>query len=124
MSFDYTQWVWHNGQFIHWSAANAHLSAPAVQYGGGVFEGIRCYQTDDGPAVFRLEAHLARLFASASHYGIEIPYSQAALEEAVSEMIERNGFTACYIRPICYYGSGQPGIRATGCPVWPVTCRK
>jgi branched-chain amino acid aminotransferase len=117
VSFDKTQWAWHNGRIVPWAEATVHVSAPSVQYGAGIFEGIRCYETADGPAIFRLRAHLDRLYASAQHYDIEIPYERAELEEAICETIQRNAFQSCYIRPICYYGSGQPGLLAEDCPI-------
>src|SRR5215510_14681756 len=70
MSFDQTKWIWRNGEIIPWADANTHLSAHALHYGTGVFEGMRCYATDQGPAVFRLEAHLDRLYNSAAVYGL------------------------------------------------------
>ena len=117
MSFDKTRWVWHNGKIVPWSDATVHISAKVVQYGAGVFEGIRCYETQEGPAIFRLKEHLDRFHASAAQYGMEIPFTRAALVEAICETILRNGFTSCYIRPTCSYGSGRPGLRAEGCPL-------
>jgi branched-chain amino acid aminotransferase len=117
MSFDRTQWVWHNGEIVPWSGAGVHLSANIVQYGSGVFEGIRCYETDKGPAIFRLEEHVDRLYSSAAKYDIAIPLPASSLKDGVCEAIRRNGFTSCYIRPVCYYGSGRPGICAERCPV-------
>ena len=76
MSFAQTEWVWMNGQAVRWQDATLHVSSHALHYGSGVFEGIRCYETDDGPALFRLDAHLDRLYASAAMYGLTIPYSQ------------------------------------------------
>lgn len=106
-----------NGDFVPWANATMHVSAHALHYGSGVFEGLRCYDTTDGPAVFRLEAHLKRLFASAEVYGIEIPYPLNELAAAVRSVIERNEFTSCYIRPICFYGSDGLGLHPRNCPV-------
>ena len=117
MSFDQTQWVWHDGNLVPWADATVHLSANIVQYGSGVFEGIRCYETPDGSAVFRLRSHLERFYASASSYGIPVPYDYSKLEQAVVDTILRNRFANCYIRPVCFYGSGRPGVSAAGCPV-------
>jgi branched-chain amino acid aminotransferase len=117
MSFENSKWVWMNGQVIPWANATTHVSAHALHYGSGVFEGMRCYETDEGPAVFRLDAHLDRLYASARAYAIEIPYSQKELTEGVCEIIRRNGFTSCYLRPICYLGSGSLSLHPNGCPV-------
>src|SRR3954470_18517725 len=98
-----------NGEVIPWAEATTHVSTHALHYGSGVFEGMRCYETVDGPAIFRLDAHLERLYASAEVYGINIPYSRAELTEGILEVIRRNGFSSCYVRPICYYGSGGLG---------------
>src|SRR5206468_7419775 len=87
-----------NGGLVPWSRATTHVSAHALHYGSGVFEGMRCYETPDGAAVFRLDAHLDRLYSSAEIYGLEIPYTQAELSEAVCEVIRRNDFDSCYVR--------------------------
>ena len=117
MAFESTQWVWMNGKCVRWEHATTHVSAHALHYGSGVFEGIRCYETVDGPAVFRLEAHLDRLYASAAAYRMQIPYSKEQLAEAVCETISRNRFTDCYVRPICYRGSSSLGLHPRNCPV-------
>ncbi len=90
MSFENVNWVWKNGEIVPWANATVHVSAHALHYGSGVFEGIRCYETDSGPAVFRLREHLERFEASANAYDFEIPYSVAELTDAVCELIERN----------------------------------
>src|SRR5262245_56819688 len=105
MTFDKTNWVWMNGEIVPWNGATVHVSANALHYGTGVFEGIRCYETEDGPAVFRMDRHLERLMSSAEWYGIRIPYSIDDSSDAVCETIMRNEFASCYVRPICYYGS-------------------
>src|SRR6266545_4727806 len=117
MAFEETKWVWMNGEFVPWSGATIHVSAHGLHYGSGVFEGIRCYETSDTPAVFRLDDHLARLYASAAVYGMEIPYTQAELAQAVFELIVRNGFTSCYVRPICFFGSDSLSLHPRNCPV-------
>ena len=106
-----------NGGLVPWSRATTHVSAHALHYGSGVFEGMRCYETPDGAAVFRLDAHLDRLYSSAEIYGLEIPYTQAELSEAVCEVIRRNDFDSCYVRPICYFGSGSLNVHPRNCPV-------
>src|SRR5260370_9969331 len=106
-----------NGGIILWENATTHVSAHALHYGSGVFEGMRCYETPDGPAVFRLDAHLDRLYSSAEIYGLEIPYTQEGLSEAVCEVIRRNDFNSCYVRPICYFGSGSLNVHPRNCPV-------
>jgi len=117
MSFDQSKWVWMNGKIIPWESANVHVSAHALHYGSGVFEGIRSYATKRGPAVFRLALHLARLQVSAAAHGMEIPYSAEELTEAIRQLIKRNEFGACYIRPICFYGSGSLNVDPSKCPV-------
>ena len=125
MSFEQTEWVWMNGRMVRWAEATLHVSSHALHYGSGVFEGIRCYETEDGPALFRLEAHLERLYASADFYSMPIPYSRDEIAEAISEVIERNGFNGCYVRPIIYFGSSSLGVHPRNCPievailVWP-----
>ena len=125
MSFAQTEWVWMNGRVVRWNEATLHVSAHALHYGSGVFEGIRCYDTVEGPALFRLDAHLDRLYASADTYGMAIPYSREELSEAINEVIDRNGFKGCYVRPIVYYGSSSLGVHPRNCPievailVWP-----
>ncbi len=117
MSFDESKWVWMDGRVIPWRDATTHVSAHALHYGSGVFEGIRCYETTSGPAVFRLDAHLDRLYASAEVYGIVIPYSREELVNGMSELVRLNNFRSCYIRPICYYGSGSLGVHPGNNPV-------
>jgi len=117
MGFEQTQQVWMNGQTVAWDNATVHVSAHALHYGTGIFEGIRCYETDLGPAVFRLDAHLDRLFASAEVYDLEIGYTREELTNAICEVIEGNGFNSCYVRPICYFGSNSLGLHAKDCPV-------
>ena len=125
MSFEQTEWVWMNGRVVRWPEATLHVSSHALHYGSGVFEGIRCYETADGPALFRLDAHLDRLYASAEFYGMPIPYSRDEITGAICEVIECNGFTGCYVRPIVYYGSASLGLHPRHCPieaailVWP-----
>src|SRR5437879_7600520 len=121
MSFVQATWVWKNGELIPWKDATVHVSAHALHYGTGVLEGIRCYDTAEGPAVFRLDAHLDRLYDSASVYGMEIPYNRAQLAEAVREVIRGNGFRSCYVRPICFFGSASLALNPQGCPVDVVT---
>ena len=117
MGFEQTKWVWMNGGLVPWASATTHVSAHALHYGSGVFEGMRCYETPDGAAVFRLDAHLDRLYSSAEIYGLEIPYTPAELSKAVCEVIRRNDFDSCYIRPICYFGSGSLNVHPRNCPV-------
>jgi branched-chain amino acid aminotransferase len=117
LAFHETEWVWKDGTLVPWANATTHVSAHALHYGSGVFEGMRCYDTSDGPAIFKLEAHLERFYASASVYGINIPYGQEELCEGVRDVILKNGFSSCYVRPICYYGSDTLNVHPRNCPV-------
>lgn len=117
MPFDGTEWVWINGRLVRWGEAAVHVSAHALHYGSGVFEGIRCYETELGPALFRLDAHLERFYASAAACKIEIPYDRDQLWAAICETILRNGLSSCYVRPICYYGSSVLSLHPRSCPV-------
>jgi branched-chain amino acid aminotransferase len=116
MAFEKTKWVWQDGKFLRWDEAKIHSSAFGLHYGAAVFEGIRCYETAEGPAVFRLREHMDRLYASAQVYQIDIPFSQEELNDAICEAIRRNEFKNCYIRPTAYFDSGSLGIRSV-CPV-------
>ena len=117
MSFAGVQWIWKNGEVMKWADATVHVSSHGLHYGSGVFEGIRCYDTVDGPAVFRLREHLERFFTSAAVYNITIPYSIEELTDAIIELITANGFTSCYIRPIAFMGSASLGVHPGKCPV-------
>ena len=117
MTFDQSKWVWRNGTIIPWRDATTHVSSHALHYGSGVFEGMRCYETADGPAIFRLDEHLDRLYQSAAVHGMPIPYQREELSEAICELIERNGFKSCYVRPLCYYGSSSLSLHPAKCPV-------
>ena len=117
MAFGNTKWIWMNGKFVPWHEATFHVSAHALHYGSGVFEGVRCYETANGPAVFRLDDHLARLYASAAVYGIEIPAEPEELAEATCELISLNGFSSCYVRHISFYGSDSLALHPGNCPV-------
>src|SRR5262249_43152953 len=95
-----TDWIWHDGEFVRWADAKVHVMAHSVQYGSSVFEGIRCYHTENGPAVFRLTDHLRRLMGSCKIYRMEMRFSLDQLATAVCELIEKNKLDACYIRPM------------------------
>ncbi len=117
MTFDQSKWVWKNGDLIPWQDATAHVSTHALHYGTGVFEGMRCYDTENGPAIFRLDSHLDRLYDSASIYGLEIPYNREQLTEAICQLIAKHEFRSCYIRPLVYYGSSSLSLHPLKCPV-------
>ncbi|MBU4202148.1 MAG: aminotransferase class IV, partial [Candidatus Altiarchaeota archaeon] len=109
--------IWMNGKLVDWKDAKIHVLTHALHYGSGVFEGIRCYKTDRGPAVFRLREHMKRLENSAKIYMKEIPYSVDELCKATKDLIKANKLDACYIRPIAYRGYGEMGLNPTNAPV-------
>jgi branched-chain amino acid aminotransferase len=109
--------IWMNGEFVAWEEANVHVLSHGLHYGTGVFEGIRCYATDRGPAVFRHRDHLERLAKSAALYYLDLPYSPEQLREATGELIRRNGLDSCYIRPLAFRGYGEMGLYAQTAPV-------
>jgi branched-chain amino acid aminotransferase len=106
-----------NGEFVAWEDAKVHVLTHGLHYGTGVFEGIRCYDTEIGPAVFRHEDHYRRLARSAELYYMPMPYDLAALRAATHELIGRNGLRSCYIRPLAYRGYGQMGLNPLDAPV-------
>ena len=106
-----------DGKLLPWDEAKVHVLTHTLHYGFGVFEGIRCYRTEKGPAVFRLRDHIRRLENSARLIGMELPYSVEELVEAVKETIKANGIEECYIRPIAFYGYGVMGLSPAGAPV-------
>ncbi len=116
MSFENIDWIWKNGEIIPWREATVHVSAHGLHYGSGVFEGIRCYETDGGAALFRVREHYERFHASAQVYGFEIPYSVEELTTATCALVNRNEFKSCYVRPICFMGSGSLGVFPRDCP--------
>jgi branched-chain amino acid aminotransferase len=112
-----TEAIWHNGELVAWEDAKVHVLTHGLHYGTGVFEGIRCYETQHGPAIFRLHDHLDRLERSAKLYYMELPYSIDELRAATHELVARNGLASCYIRPIAYRGYGQMGLNPLDLPV-------
>jgi branched-chain amino acid aminotransferase len=115
--FTKSQFIWMNGSVMPWDDAQIHVSAHGLQYGTGVFEGMRSYDTPEGPAIFRLDAHMHRLKASAEHYEINIPYSVEALCEASLEVIRANGLENAYLRPIAFFDSYSFSVWPKDCPV-------
>ena len=109
--------IWMNGEFVAWEDAKVHVLTHCMHYGTGVFEGERCYDTERGPAVFRHNEHLDRLERSAKLYYMDIPFSREQLREATHELIARNGFRSCYIRPLVYRGHGPMGLNPLDNPV-------
>jgi branched-chain amino acid aminotransferase len=112
-----TEKIWMNGALVDWGDARIHVGAHGLHYGTGVFEGIRCYETPKGPAVFRLTDHLRRLHDSARLLYMDLPYSVDELREASLELIGVNGLPECYLRPIVFYGYGELGVSTAGNPV-------
>jgi branched-chain amino acid aminotransferase len=110
MNVDPTDLIWMNGEFVAWEDAKVHVLTHGLHYGTGVFEGVRCYDTELGPAVFRNAEHVERLFRSAALYYMEIPFSPEQLRAATLELVARNGLRSCYIRPIVYRGYGTMGL--------------
>jgi len=109
--------IWLNGEFVAWADAKVHVLTHGLHYGTGVFEGIRCYETEHGPAIFRLQDHLDRLARSAKLFYMPLPYSTEKLREVTHELIRRNGLSSCYIRPLVYRGYGQLGLNPLELPV-------
>jgi branched-chain amino acid aminotransferase len=105
-----TEWIWHEGEIKPWAEATVHVLAHALHYGSSVFEGIRVYSTSRGPAFFRLEDHLQRLFASAKIYRMVVPWSLEAVREACHAVITKNGLGAAYVRPLLYRSHTQLGL--------------
>ena len=103
-------YVWMNGEFVAFEDAKVPVLTHALHYGTGVFEGVRCYETPRGPAVFRHAEHIDRLWKSSELYFMEIPFTKDEIRAATNELILRNEFKACYIRPLVYRGAGPMGL--------------
>lgn len=112
-----SEWIWMNGDLVPWDDAKVHVLSHGLHYGTGVFEGVRAYETERGPAVFRHRDHLERLKKSAELYYMELPYSLEELREATHALIRRNDLASCYIRPIAFRGYGEMGLYAPAAPV-------
>ena len=112
-----TPQIWFNGELIPWEDAQIHILTHSLHYGMGVFEGIRAYETDDGPGVFRLTDHMRRFQASAQILMMELPYSVDEMVQAVKDTVRSTGLDSCYIRPIAYYGYGEMGLNTLPCSV-------
>ncbi|MEK7267521.1 MAG: branched-chain amino acid transaminase, partial [Nitrospirota bacterium] len=109
--------IWMDGRFVDWDNANVHVMTHTLHYGLGVFEGIRCYETKGGPAIFRLKEHVQRLFKSAHIFLLAIPYSEKEIEEAIIKTVKINKVKECYIRPLVYIGYGAMGLYPKDNPV-------
>jgi branched-chain amino acid aminotransferase len=112
-----TDLIWMNGDFVAWEDAKVHVLTHGLHYGTGVFEGVRCYDTELGPAVFRNADHVERLLRSAELYYMPVPYSAEALQAATRELVAQNNLRSCYIRPIVYRGYGSMGLNPMDAPV-------
>lgn len=112
-----TEKIWHNGRLIDWNNAQIHVLSHVVSYGSSVFEGVRCYETQQGPAVFRPREHMRRLVDSAKIYRMEVPYSVEELTEAMLNVIRENSMRACYVRPIVLRGYGDIGVLPHNNPI-------
>jgi branched-chain amino acid aminotransferase len=112
-----TEKIWMNGELVDWADAKVHVAVHGLHYGTGVFEGIRCYETPRGPAVFRLSDHLRRLYDSARLLYMEIPFPEEELREATHDLVRANGLASCYVRPLAFYGYGELGVSTAGNPV-------
>ena len=112
-----TNKIWMDGTFVDWDKAQVHVLSHTLHYGLGVFEGIRCYDTAAGPAIFRLPEHIDRLFDSAHIAGLEMPFSREEMGQAIIDTVKANEVRECYIRPLVYLGYGELGINNSHCPV-------
>jgi len=117
MALAKSKFIWMNGKFVRWDDAKIHILSHVIHYGSSVFEGIRCYETPKGPAVFRLKEHMDRLFNSAKIYRMEIPYTKQKVTRVCLETIEKNEMKECYIRPVVYRGYRELGVNPFNCPV-------
>jgi branched-chain amino acid aminotransferase len=117
MSLPKTEKIWHNGKFIRWDDATIHVLSHVVSYGSAVFEGVRCYETAQGSAIFRLREHMQRLTNSAHIYRMDVSYSVEALCQASLDLVRENKVSACYIRPIVLRGYGDAGVNPQNNPI-------
>ncbi len=117
MVFDESGKIWFNGKIVDWKDANLHVLSHVVHYGSSVFEGIRCYKTQNGPAIFRLQEHIQRLINSGKIYRMDIPYSVEEICKAVKDIVKINDLKQCYIRPVAFRGYGELGVYPMNCPV-------
>ncbi len=120
-----TKYIWMNGELVEWNDAKIHVCSHVIHYGSAVFEGMRCYKTQNGPACFRLRDHTRRLFNSGKIYRMKIPFTMEQIDAAILDLIAKNELEACYVRPIAYRGYKSLGVDPRNCPidvaiaVWP-----
>lgn len=117
MPLEPTKHIWHNGKLIPWDQANVHVMSHVIHYGSSVFEGIRCYRSGNGGAIFRLQDHMQRMLDSAKIYRMDLDYTVDQLNQAVVETVEVNGVVPCYIRPIAFRGYAELGVNPMKNPV-------
>ena len=117
MAIQKTDKIWHNGKFIKWDDANIHVMSHVVHYGSSVFEGIRCYSTPGGPAIFRLREHVRRMVDSAKIYRMELAYTLDDFSNAACELVRINKMGPCYVKPIVLRGYGEVGVNPLGAPI-------
>jgi len=117
MAMQKAEKIWFDGELVPWDEATVHVSAHVLHYGSSVFEGIRAYATEQGPAVFCLGPHVERLFNSAKIYRMEVPYTREEIDQAILETVRVNGHKSCYIRPLVFRGVGSLGVNPLDCPV-------
>ena len=114
---NYSRYIWFNGTLTKFEDAKIHVLSHCIHYGSAVFEGIKCYDTNKGPAVFKLEEHINRLHKSANAFKIQIPFDVQTLCDATKDLIKKNEVKNCYLRPIAYYGFDTLGVHPKNCPV-------
>ncbi|HHX64135.1 MAG TPA: branched chain amino acid aminotransferase, partial [Chloroflexi bacterium] len=112
-----SEYIWFDGEFVPWSEAKIHVLSHVAHYGSSVFEGIRCYPSGNGPAVFCLPQHVRRMFNSCKVYRMEIPFTQDEIAQAILDTVARNNLEGCYIRPLVFRGYGELGVEPRTCPV-------
>ena len=117
MPMEKSEYIWFDGEFVPWDEARVHVLSHAMHYGSSVFEGIRCYDTANGPGVFRLPEHVQRMVDSCKIYRIEIPFSSDEISQAIVGTVAKNGLRSCYIRPLVFRGYSQLGVEPRTCPV-------
>jgi branched-chain amino acid aminotransferase len=115
--FTPTDWIWRDGELVRWEDATIHVLSHVVHYGSSIFEGIRCYSTPDGPAIFRLREHMRRFFDSARIYRMELAQSPDELIAACEQVVAANTLDECYLRPIALRGYGSPGVNPLNSPI-------
>jgi branched-chain amino acid aminotransferase len=117
MAMNKSEFIWFDGEFVPWDEAKVHVLSHVLHYGSSVFEGIRCYETTSGPAVFRLHDHVKRMYDSCKIYRMEIPYLPDQIAQAILDTVDKNKLSSCYIRPLVFRGYGQLGLSPRNSPV-------